>query len=88
MALTKKELHLLRAINLAVIKSKMDSPKLAKERVIARARFLETVYKNSPRRLCLTIKFYSDFLTDKEMNETYEEILEIFAEMRADVLNV
>lgn len=88
MQLTQNEKNLFRAITIAVFGAYWYEQKVVRKKIIESAKGLVSLYSTTPIHLERMVNLYSACLTNEECHEAYLKILEIFLEMRTDVLDV
>lgn len=88
MKLTKNEISLYRSIAIAIFRTYWHEQKICDEKIKETARGLLSVYNATPSHLEEMVDLYSSNLDCAEANTAYLRVLEIFLEMRADVLDL
>ena len=88
MKLTQNEINLFRSITIAVFGAYWYDQKVIRKKIIESAKGLVSIYSATPIHLERMVNLYSANLTNEECHEAYLKILEIFLEMRADVLDL
>lgn len=88
MKLTQNEKNLFRSIAVAVLRAHWHNEKVVRKKIIESAKGLVSIYGATPTHLERMVNLYSANLTNEECHEAYLKILEIFLEMRADVLDL
>lgn len=80
------EKNLFRSIAVVVLRAHWYNEKVVKEKIMKSAKGLESTYSTTPIHLERMVNLYSADLTNEDLNLAYLKILEIFLEMKADIL--